>query len=248
MSRKAMHGCAASTAPGSCGNGCAAIPITLPGMSGRVPPHTPSPRRSNGGCTFAEHPGRAAPEARIIWHADLDPGTLATVARPADPADPDSLHLECIAPWLTIATDEAGREHAVLSNGWHHIRLDIEEGQLTGHQAVMLHFRLQGIVSSEQRLLPLHRLLDLCRRQRFAHALFPPNPGIGRLIDMLRVHDALSLGASQREIGAALFGNQRIAQDWSGPSDSLRSRVRRLVRETRMMARGGYRSIMKRTR
>ena len=201
-----------------------------------------------GGCTFAEHPDLQAPEARIIWHADFDPGTLGVVAAPADPADPDSIRIDRIAPWLAVAIDDWGREHAVLSDGWHHIRLDIEEGRLEGQEAVLFHYRLCGLASAETRLLPLRRFLDLCRHRRFARSLFPRDSWIDRGIEMLRVHDAIGQGASQREIGAALFGDGRVRQDWSADSDSLRSRVRRLVREARMMARGGYRQLMRRRR
>lgn len=214
--------------------------------------HAPAPRPAvparpcPGGCTFAEHPGLPAPEARIIWHADLDPGTIGVAAWPADPDDPDSIHIAGIAPWLAIAIDPAGCEHAVLSDGWHHIRLDIEEGRLAGQDAVLLHYRLRGLASAETRLLPLRRLLDLCRHRRFARSLFPRDPRIDRGIELLRVHDALGEGASQREIGAMLFGEERTAHEWSGASDSLRSRVRRLVREARDMARGGYRQLMQR--
>ncbi|WP_051749744.1 DNA -binding domain-containing protein [Sphingobium chlorophenolicum] len=165
---------------------------------------------------------------------------------PADPADPDSIHIAGIAPWLAIAIDPAGYEHAVLSDGWHHIRLDIEEGRLAGQDAVLLHYRLRGLALAETRLLPLRRLLDLCRHRRFARSLFPRDSRIDRGIELLRVHDALGEGASQREIGAMLFGEERTAHEWSGASDSLRSRVRRLVREARDMARGGYRQLMRR--
>lgn len=199
-----------------------------------------------GGCTFAEHPDLPAPEARLIWHADFDPGTLGVAALPATPSDPDSIHIDQIAPWLDIAVDEWGREHAVLSDGWHHIRLDIEEGQFGGQEAVLLQYRLHGLASAEARLLPLRRFLDLCRHRRFARSLFPRDPRIDRGIAMLRVHDAIGQGASQREIGAALFGDERVARDWNDVSDSLRSRVRRLVREARAMARGGYRQLMRR--
>ena len=113
-------------------------------------------------------------------------------------------------------------------------------------QAVLLQFRLQGIQSSERRLLPLRRFLHLCRTRRFSRSLFPHNPQIARMVDMLRVHDALVQGASQREIGVALFGEQRVALDWTGPSDSLRSRVRRLVRDAGIMTRGGWRQLMRR--
>jgi len=217
------------------------------GTCARVRPRAGLARiRFNGGFTFAEQPDRAAPAARIIWHADLDPGTIGVAAVPADPSDPDSLRIDQISSWLAMAVDAEGREHICLSDGWHHIRLDVEEGRLTGQKAVLLHYRLSGLASAENRVLPLRRLLDLCRHRRFARTLYPRDPGIERLIDMLRVHDALGAGASQREIGEALFGTERVHEDWSDGSDSLRSRVRRLVREARDMARGGYRQLMRR--
>lgn len=165
---------------------------------------------------------------------------------PADPANPDSIQIDQLAPWLAIAVDPEGREHAVLSDGFHHIRLDIEEGRLEGQEAVLLHYRLRGLASAETRLLPLRRLLDLCRHRRFARSLFPRDARIDRGIEMLRVHDALGDGASQREIGAMLFGEERAAHEWGGTSDSLRSRVRRLAGEARAMAQGGYRRLMHR--
>lgn len=231
--------------PASCGNGYGAIRTISLGMCKPAQPRAVSvPSRCIGGCTFAEHPGRAAPQARIIWHADFDPGTIILSVLPADPADPQSLSLDRLAHWLTIAVDTQGREHAVLSDGWHHVRLDIEEGCLTGQRAVLLEFRLRGLASAEAQMLPLRRLLHLCRNQCFARSLFPPDPRGARLVDMLRVHDALGHGASHREIGAALFGEARVAQDWAGLSDSLRSRVRRLVREAGAMARGGWRQLI----
>jgi hypothetical protein len=202
--------------------------------------------RVSGGCTFAENPIRAAPAARLIWHADLDPGTIDVAVSPADPSDPDSLHIDHIVSWLTIAIDSEGCEHVVLSDGLHHIRFDVEEGRLTGEEVVLLHYRLRGLVSADARLLPLRRLLHLCRHRRFAQALFPRDPHITRGIATLRVHDALKDGASQREIGEVMFGWKRIAEDWNDRSDSLRSRVRRLVREARAMAAGGYRKLLRR--
>lgn len=201
---------------------------------------------SGGGFTFAEHPAIDAPDARIIWHAQIDPGTLRVVAEPANPADPDSLRIQHLKAWLTVAHDPSGREHAVLSDGYRHIRIDVEEGSLEGEGAVLLHYRLQGISSAERCILPLRRFLHLCRTQRFARSLFPPDPLIGRCVTMLRVHDAVRLGASQREIATVLFGVERVKSDWVGPSDSLRSRVKRLVRDARSMARGGYRSLLRR--
>jgi hypothetical protein len=136
----------------------------------------------------------------------------------------------------------------VLSDGLHHIRLDIAGVSLADGGPVLLHYRLAGVPSAEARLLPLRRFLYLCRHRRFAAALFPADRQIARGLAVLRVHDALADGASQRDIARALFGAERVLPGWEGESDSLRSRVRRLVAEARAMAAGGYRLLLRRPR
>ncbi|WP_443020042.1 DNA -binding domain-containing protein [Sphingobium sp. Cam5-1] len=111
---------------------------------------------------------------------------------------------------------------------------------------VHLHYRLNGLGSAEAGILPLRRLLHLYRHRHFARTLFPHDPWVDRGIRLLRVHDALADGASQREIGAVLFGEARVTEDWNDRSDSLRSRIRRLVREAKALAQGGYRDLMRR--
>lgn len=168
------------------------------------------------------------------------------LALPGCPNDPDSIAPRQLAQWLTIATDPDGIEHVVLSDGWRHIRLDIEAGSLAGPDPVVLHYRLYGIPAAETKILPLRRFLHLCRNRRFSASLFPTDRLIDRGLLLLRVHDALRAGAGHRDIAAALYGTERVERDWREPSESLRSRVRRLISEAVASANGGYRSLMRR--
>lgn len=197
-----------------------------------------------GGFTFAEQPELEAPDARIIWRAEIDPGALRARAEPIEPGHPDAIQADALSPWLTIVGGPGG-EHAVLSDGWHHIRIDIAIGSLAEGRSVILHYDLHGVASVGPKLLPLRRLLDLCRHRRFSAALYPPDRRVDRWLLALRVHDAMAAGASQAEIGRVLFGRDdgRDAAA-SRRSDSLRSRVRRLVGEARRLAAGGYRALM----
>jgi hypothetical protein len=200
---------------------------------------------SNGGFTFAERPEVEAPDARIIWRADMDPSALRVLALPIHAGHPDAIQADALAPWLTIVRDPAG-EHAVLSDGWHHIRIDIEQGSLADGRPVILHYDLRGIASAEPKILPLRRLLDLYRNRRFSVSLYPPDRRVARWVQALRVHDALMAGASQAEIAHVLFGSDRAGGAVAGRrSDSLRSRARRLVAEARRLASGGYRALMR---
>jgi hypothetical protein len=187
-------------------------------------------------------------QARLLWVAELDPSTLRVVVRPGDCSDPDHVDPDALAPWLTLATDLLGEEHAVLSDGRHHLRLDLSGSRLSDGGPVVLHYQLHGIASAAPKLVPLRRLIDLCRHRRFAAHLFPADPRIDRWALTLRVLDALRAGASQRDIAMALYGADRIADGWHGDADSLRSRVRRLVREARSLAAGGYRGLMRKLR
>jgi hypothetical protein len=166
-------------------------------------------------------------------------------AAPAEVGDADAIPLARLASWLTVVVGADGREHAVLSDGRHHLRLDIAAGRFDGQEAVALEYLLHGVRSAEPRLLTLRRLFSLCRHRRFARTLFPADPRQPRLVAMLRVSDALAVGASQREIAAELFGREAMTRDWNGRSDALRSRLRRLVREARAMAKGGYLDLLR---
>ncbi|WP_420822557.1 DNA -binding domain-containing protein [Sphingomonas gei] len=122
----------------------------------------------------------------------------------------------------------------------------MEQGSLAAGEPVLLHYRLKGIATAEPRILPLRRLIDLCRNRRFSKSLYPPDPRVERWILALRVHDAVMDGASQREIARVLFDDAPVRGEGDRRSDSIRSRVRRLVGEARRLAGGGYRALMRR--
>ncbi|MGS1016137.1 DUF2285 domain-containing protein [Allosphingosinicella humi] len=202
--------------------------------------------RFDGGCIFAEDPRLVSTEARLIWHADLDPDTLRVAAVPTSADHGDRFDPEKFERHLTIVTDPDGREHVVLSDGYRHIRIDVEEGSLAAGHPVLLHYALHGTVGpkAEAELIPLRRLIGVLRTGRFLPALFPHDRRVGRWLVTLRVQDALCAGASQRDIAMVLFGSERIPVDWRIASDSLRSRVRRMIREARRFAGGGYRKLL----
>lgn len=199
-----------------------------------------------GGCIFAEDPTLVAPDARIVWADTVDPAILTVRVEPAGSPDPDSLDPSTLARWLTVVKSSDGREHAVLSDGYRRIRLDIEAGSLLTTEPVLLSYRIQGLLGAERRVLPLRRFLHLCRHHRFSATLFPPEAGLRRAIDLLRVYDAFSAGAGQREIGEVLFGRERVREQWNGASDAMRSRVKRLMRDARGLAQGGWRTLLRR--
>jgi hypothetical protein len=212
-------------------------------LAPRISRWRPTPGHS--GCAFAEDAARPASVARLLWHADLDPFVLQVRAKPADGSDPEAIDLARLARWMTIVRG-GGREHVALSDGWHRIRFDVVEGTLVEEGPARLDYLLSGLTRIDAHVLTLRRMLGLWRTGRFAPMLYPPEPGLPRRLETLRVGDALADGASYREMAVALYGRERVRADWRVPSDYLMLRVRRRATEARAMAAGGWRALLAR--
>jgi len=202
-------------------------------------------RRTPGlsGSAFAEDPGRPAPAARLLWHADLDPFVLEVRVSPTAASDPDGIDLARLLRWATIVRG-GGREHVALSDGWHRIRLDVVGGSLVEEGPARLDYLLSGMTKVDAHVLTLRRMLELWRTGRFSPKLHPPEPGMGRRIEALRVGDAVVAGATYREMASALYGEDLVRAEWKGRSDFLLSRVRRRADEAARMAAGGWRMLL----
>lgn len=161
--------------------------------------------------------------------------------------DPDRFDAVRLRPYLVAIRDRHGIEHAVLSDGRHRIRIDLVGGSLAATDPITLRYHVAGFAAAEPKATALLRLLDLHRRGRFRPRLFPSERRIERWVTLLRVKDALDAGAGQREIAEVFYGPVRVAAEWRGMSESLRSRIRRLVRDAQTMAAGGWRSLLKRS-
>lgn len=171
------------------------------------------------------------PLARPIWRADTNPAVLT--ARAVEPSD-DPFDLVPLLPLASCHTDGSGQEHWLLSDGWRQVRLDLVGGTLIAGP-VNLRYRLSGLRRAEPQLRTLSRLIGLARNGRFLTSQFPPEQRAARWALVLRVHDALAAGATQRQIAECLF-DLPDTRRWRITAPSWRRRVQRLVEAARVAA------------
>lgn len=152
----------------------------------------------------------------------------------------DLMTLGCAATVLK-GPDEA--EHVLLRQGGRAIQLSVRSGTVL-EGPVRLQYEIAGFDGLEMKLAALERLLALRRTGRLPNRLYPPPPRSERWPPALRALELARAGASQREIAAALFGGPAAVEAWAGPSDFMRSRVRRLLRFAETMTHGGYRQVL----
>ena len=168
--------------------------------------------------------------ARPIWTAAVDPGLLIGTAR-ACPRGDGNFDLSRVRESRTMVASAEG-EHWLFGTGARPLRLDTRSGCLRGDPvALVVHIaRLDSPA-----IIALARLIALARDGRWRTSHFPAERRATRWSQVLRVHDALLAGASQRDIADALFGTAGIA-NWRVNAAPWRRRSQRLVEAARRAA------------
>lgn len=166
------------------------------------------------------------------------------VALLMSPHAPDAFDIRRFERWATILRHDGGQELLLLSDGEHHLQLEVIAGSLLAGP-VCLRYEISGFQHVEAKTLTLRRLLLLHRLGRFPHGLYPPERRARRWAMALQAYDGVMAGASHRDIAMVLFGARIVRDDWYGRSEYLRLRVQRLLHVAHVMVEGGYRDLLK---
>lgn len=179
-----------------------------------------------------ENPEISAPTARPVWSASIDPTVIQ--ARISDPAakQDDRIDLLRWSQRVSVAIDEVGDEHVLITDGANALRIDLMEGSLIGCPSSLTYF-LEGITGLPAPISTLTRLILFQRTGRIGPGFPYTRKSYEKWILELRVADSLRAGASQQDIATTLFGHLRGPGRWRVGSNSLRLRVQRLVQRAR---------------
>lgn len=199
--------------------------------------------QDNGGCDFGEDPTRTAHDAHIVWDALLDPGVLPLRAVPTSEA---GFRLKPSRGRIDEAIGADGVRHVAIVSGCRRVRVDLLEGSLI-EGPVRLIVDCADLATMRRASCILGCLEFLARTGVFPAWLMQGEPRMIRHVQLLRVQDARSAGAVPREIALALFGADMVADGWSGTSDFIKSRTRRLIADAVAMSQGRWRSLMSRS-
>jgi hypothetical protein len=178
------------------------------------------------GLVNLEDPALGVLAARPMWTDAVDRAVLLAGVRTAAAGDP--FDFSRISPMATITPAGQGRRHVLLSDGLRSIRMDlIGSAALSMPMAVTWH--IPGVTGADARLTALAQFLALARRGRFSRHLHPPERRAARWIAMLRVHDALAMGATNREIVTDMFDVDTGGPRWRAAAGSWRLKAQRLA-------------------
>ena len=178
------------------------------------------------GLARLEDPGLDALLARPVWTANVDVAVLSADGQAA--GEGDWLDWSSLAPFMTIVAAGRRHKHILLSDGLRSIRVDLSVSSSVA-KPIMLTWHIPGGRGMGLQLAALAQLDALIRLGRFSRSLHPPERRARRWIAMLRVHDALAVGTTNREIVTEMFDVPTTGACWRSAVGPWRLRVQRLA-------------------
>jgi hypothetical protein len=192
---------------------------------------------------FAD-PDRNALDADVLWRPEISATVLPVTATPRQ--NPTQ------RPVFDLATMRCRRVIIRQPEQTHVLfRLESTRLQLVIQGASLrepVHLLTDAIIDHrrfESRVWLLRRLAALVARGDLKPSLHRPDPRGRRLAFVLQALDGHLVGASYREIAAALLGSRRVDEEWSEPRKNLFDRMRRAVSRGRLLMDRGYLDLLK---
>lgn len=191
---------------------------------------------------FAD-PLKAARDAPVFWLSSIH-GRLvrarAVSKAEAETTEDAPLSAFAVERYATIGVD--GDVVVTLKGQGNYVALELRDLAVLTRPSSLV-FELDGLDD-------LNRQTDALKTlQRFSRP--PTSAGHGspfahdeRLRDALMALDESMAGKTYRQIVMAIFGEQRVAEEWIGASQFLKDRTRRLVAKGQELMNGGYRDLL----
>lgn len=223
---------------------CSLTPTSIDRMDGdlRIAHAASSTVQARWGCLNAPSPGETWAQSPVLWSSSIDPSVLKVMAVPAHDREHGAFDLWRWRAMATLLSSPDG-EHLLLRDAGSSVRLDVISGTLRDG-AVMLFHDLTMTEPLELAMAALSRFHHLCRTGQLPALTGSPTQQSHRMVLALRTHDALAQGASIRDIGIMVHGEERVRAEWPGSGDALKSQARRLIGLAREMTSGGYRRLL----
>ena len=193
-----------------------------------------------------EDPDRDALAANVFWRiTDCHEVLPLAASAMGEGTASSTLNLESLQCRTTVCPRDAeARQDVLLTQDGRTLQLAVF-GETPLAEALLLTPALPSPALADRRLRAVRRLTDLVKHGWMRPFLYPRERRAERLVHVVQALDGWKAEASHRDIGIALYGEARIARDWTDPRDHLRDQVRRAIRHGRDLMADGYRRFLR---
>ncbi|PQA88306.1 hypothetical protein CW354_08380 [Marinicaulis flavus] len=201
-------------------------------------PREPQPLADRWGLVLMPDPDLNACDAEVVWNRTAFPDQIELYCITRAPHEPCELwDRVTLISTFTHVTDYTGPEYLLVRCNGAVIQHRCSGVSLLGDQPVRIKLIIDDMDGYARRL----KLLEAA----FRVYNDPPGPAEPKwtkttqvLRDGLIALDCLALGGSRKDIANALYGSDRVREEWNGPS--MKHTLRYLVKKAEALRDGGY--------
>lgn len=203
--------------------------------------NTTQPKAEAWGLLFFPNPDQAAPKADVFWNPSLDPCVVTMMVTPRGLAEKDVMFAVATSRCtIDVLTDTAGTEH-LLTRGQYASAQSICSGLsiLSTATPFKLDLHMRGPEKMDAAYTAYKRASTILHEGPWVWS-----ERTKRMRNALICLDVKDAGLDLRHAGQIIFGDARVAQDWSS-SKSLRDRVRSYYRTGQRLRDGDYLKLLR---
>jgi len=205
------------------------------------------------GLLFFADPDFTALQAEVFWKPSVFPATLRV--KLGDPefetlmerenfcSVTDSVILSQLCCRRILFDSITGSRHIVLNAGRYWLQLYCDGPHPIDDEAV-IHFRIDGVKHSEQRMKTARHLLDLHRSSGGKLSQMSGRKNARKLQESLIALDVKKNKGSYQDIARALVGNERTDLEWDSANCCLKDKARRALAMGKKYRDGDYLTLL----
>ena len=199
--------------------------------------------------SFAD-PEKSCDEANVFWRPDRLAGALpvqlvrfADLARNSERRRHDEIELRRIPTRRVILETVDGARHIVLGGRRFWVQLLCENPASVGERCA-IEVKINSTQHYQRKLDTASQLLSLYHSAGGKLSLIGRSRDSTRLAQGIIAIDIVNAGGSHRDVADAIYGAEKVAERWGGPSRYYEDWARRLVARARFMVNEGYLSLL----
>ncbi len=210
-------------------------------------------RARKWGLLFFADPDRSALETEVFWKPSVFPATVRV--KLGDPemetlmerenfcSVSDSVILSQLCCRRILFDSINHSRHIVLNARRYWFQLYCDSPHPLDDEAV-IHFRIDGVKHSKQRMKTARQLLELHRSSGGKLSQIGARKNAVKLQESLIALDVRKNKGSYQDIARALVGDKRTDLEWENGHSALKERIRRTLVRGRKYRDGGYLSLL----
>lgn len=195
------------------------------------------------GLLFFPDPDQSAVKTNVFWSDDAYARKITISVRDREPGEVDDIYDKCTRLCRIIHLRDAfDREHLLVKGNACSIQVKCTGKSLLRNKPIKMEFAIPEFSNFQEHA----RALDRAQKVFSDNDNTPPTWSRKTLgyRNALIALDARHAGLSYRDTATIFYGEERVANDWSGASRAIKSEMARLVAKGLQLRDGGYRRLL----